>query len=169
MAEWPEIFLVYLESPSMKPESELLRAKSAEGKRVTAEDVNRASGQYYDDKLQELNKETTDEERGVIENEIDKIRIFCFEKAEANCILVNKESKGTATKYIGELVDLKIIHQIRSGVSVSSKQGQRFDAFMLELQFLYWRPDETELRGIRFLETRSARRFTSESQLRIRI
>lgn len=105
------------------------------GDRVTAEDVNRASGRYYDDKLQELSRDTTSEDRLAIENAISAIRDFCFEKSNANILLIEKDTGEKPGDIIGELVDLKIIHRVKSGVTVSKRQGDRFDAYMLDFSF----------------------------------
>jgi hypothetical protein len=128
-------FLSLFRNSISEARERLNAGKDNRGERVTAEDVNRASGRYYDDKLQELNRDTTNEERLSVEQEIERIRTFCFEKSNANIILVEKDRTGNSRNVIGELVDLKIIHQIRSGVTVSKRQGERFDAFMLDFSF----------------------------------
>ena len=147
-------FLSLFRNSISEARERLTAGKDNRGDRVTAEDVNLVSGRYYDDKLQELNRDTTEQERVSVEEEIERIRTFCFEKSNANIILIEKDRTGSSRNLIGELVDLKIIHQIRSGVTVSKRQGLRFDAFMLDYSFYtgartkrkfavveFWRPN----------------------------
>ncbi|PQA85572.1 hypothetical protein CW354_21785 [Marinicaulis flavus] len=107
----------------------------ARGEKVTAEDVNRASGQYYNDKLQELERDTAENDQHQIESEIENLRSFCFEKSNSNIVLIRKDANTELRNVIGELVDLKIIHQVRSGVSIRTEPGVRYDAFMLDYSF----------------------------------
>lgn len=105
------------------------------GDRAGAEDVNRAAGRYYDAKLQELDRDTTADDKQDVEQQIAQVRDFCINKSNANCILVEKDRRSDLGNHIGELVDLKILHPIRSGLTVSKKPGKRFDAFMLDYSF----------------------------------
>lgn len=131
--------------------------KISRSSRVTAEDVNRASGKYYDDKLQELDKDITQAEKDLVMADIEALREFCFDKAISNCILVEKDRIKANHISIGELVDLKILHPIRSGLTVSKRKGKRFDAYMLDFSFYtgdrtkrdidlidFWKPNVSE-------------------------
>lgn len=109
--------------------------KLSRGGRVTSEDTNRASGKYYDDKLQELDRDTNDEDRESIEEFIESVRQFCFDRSKTNCILIEKDRSNDLNNVVGELVDLKILHQVRTGISVSKEPGKRFDAYMLDYSF----------------------------------
>jgi hypothetical protein len=135
----------------------IIAGKAARGFRVTAEDVNKASGQYYDDKLQELDKDITQDEKELLMADIAALREFCLSKARSNCILVEKDRVKANNFTIGELVDLKILHPIRSGLTVSKRQGKRFDAYMLDFSFYtgertkkdidlidFWKPNVSE-------------------------
>jgi len=125
------------------------------GFRVTAEDVNKASGQYYDDKLQELDKDITQDEKDLVMSDINSIRDFCFNKAKSNCILVEKDRMRTTKVTIGELVDLKILHPIRSGLTVSKRQGKRFDAYMLDFSFYTGERTKRDITIIEFWKSSS--------------
>ena len=46
---------------------------------------------------------------------------------------MNKNSKGVEVDVIHQLVDLKLIHLVRSRVTVSGRRGQVFEAYMLDL------------------------------------
>lgn len=120
---------------SIEEARERITAGNSRRNRVTAEDVNRASGQYYDDKLQELDKDVTEAELGLVMADIDALREFCFDVAKSNCILVEKDRIRANNFTIGELVDLKILHPIRSGLTVSKRKGKRYDAYMLDFSF----------------------------------
>ena len=135
---------------SVEQARERIEAKNvAPGIRVSSQDVNRASGKYYDDKLQELERDAGARDKNLIEEDIAALRNFCMEIAKSNCVLVEKERGKVKMFSIGELVDLKILHPIRSGITVSKRQGKRYDAFMLDYSF--YTGDRTK-RGITFLE-----------------
>lgn len=142
------------------------QGNNSPGPRVAAQDVNRASGKFYDEKLQELERDTFDSEKGLIELDIEALRSFCLDKAKSNCILVEKDRGKVRQLSIGELVDLKILHPIRKGVTVSKRAGKRYDGFMLDYSFYtgdrtkrdiqlieFWKPNASEelLRKVTFI------------------
>jgi hypothetical protein len=150
-------FLSLFRKSVVEARDRVIAGKTSRGHRITAEDVNRASGQYYDDKLQELDKDISQDEKDLVMEDIEALRAFCFDIAESNCILVEKDRIKANAITIGELVDLKILHPIRSGLTVSKRQGKRFDAYMLDFSFYtgdrtkrdidlidFWKPNVSE-------------------------
>ena len=109
-------------------------AREREGDTINAEDINKASGEYDTSKREEFKRDTYDEEENSLDSVFLQVREFCLEKVNSNCFLLNKDAKGKHIDQIHELVDLKLLHLIRSRVTVkASKQGQIYEAYMLDL------------------------------------
>lgn len=113
----------------------VLRGDLNRGDKIGAEDVNRASGSYYDHKTAELDRDTRGEERGNFLDLVNEIQEFCINKSKANCFLVEKDMAALNEEITGQLVDLKFIHHVRSRVTVRNREGRLYDAFMLDLSF----------------------------------
>lgn len=133
-------------------------SKGEEDVRIGAEDVNNAAGEYESTKREELSRDTLDE-RSAIENEFEKIRQFCTEKTQSSVFLVKKDSDSSTGKLVYELVDLRLVHKIRSRVTVRDRAGQIFEGFMLDISqytgsrkrrgfeiLEFWREDEDAIR-----------------------
>jgi hypothetical protein len=112
----------------------VLSGELARGDKVGAEDVNRASGSYYENKTEELNRDAASD-RDEIMGHVNRIRTFCLENSKANCLLVEKDFDSSLENAMGELVDLKFVHHVRSRVTVRNREGRLYDAFMLDLSF----------------------------------
>jgi hypothetical protein len=109
-------------------------ARERKGDTINAEDINKASGEYDTSKREEFKRDTYDEEENSLDSVFQKVREFCLEKVNSNCFLLNKDAKGKHIDQIHELVDLKLLHLIRSRVTVkASRQGQIYEAYMLDL------------------------------------
>lgn len=113
----------------------VLRGDLNRGEKVGAEDVNRAAGSYYDNKTAELDRDTRGDERGAFLDLVNEIQDFCINKSKANCFLIEKDFDGFNEEIIGQLVDLKFIHHVRSRVTVRNRERRLYDAFMLDLSF----------------------------------
>ena len=109
-------------------------ARERKGETINAEDINKASGEYDSSKREEFKRDTYDEEENSLDSVFQKVRDFCLEKVNSNCFLLNKDAKGKHIDQIHELVDLKLLHLIRSRVTVkASRPGQIYEAYMLDL------------------------------------
>lgn len=128
------------------------------GERVGVEDVNMAAGEYDSAKREEFKRDTLDDDASPLEDEFRRIQHFCLERNNTNCFLLDKEQHGPAVDLIHELVDLKLIHLVRSRVTVSGRRGKIYEAYMLDLsQYAgarkrrklqmveFWKPDSTEV------------------------
>jgi hypothetical protein len=104
----------------------------ARGPKIGAEDVNRASGEHDQTKRDELRRDT-DQERDRIEAALAQIVDFCTAKTHSNCFLVQQKSHEEYIHLIAELVDMRLIHLVRSRISVGHRQGQAYVAYMLDL------------------------------------
>jgi hypothetical protein len=127
------------------------------GEKVGAEDVNKAAGEYDSSKREEFKRDTLDEDSVSLESEFQKLRQFCLDENNTNCFLLNKEAVGQEVDLIHELVDLKLVHLVRSRVTVSKFPGKIFEAFMLDVSqyagartrrkldmIEFWTPTSTE-------------------------
>ena len=126
--------------------------------KINAEDINIASGEYDTSKREEFKRDTYDEDEDSLNSVFQKVREFCLEKVNSNCFLLNKDAKGKHIEQILELVDLKLLHLIRTRVTVkAARQGQIYEAYMLDLsQYAgarkrrdlemveFWKPDSGE-------------------------
>jgi hypothetical protein len=102
------------------------------GDKINAEDVNVAAGEYDGPKREEFKKDTPEDDQS-LDEEFQTIRNFCLEEANSNCFLLGKDAKGSEVALIHELVDLKLLHLVRSRVTVSGRPGKIFEAYMLDL------------------------------------
>lgn len=121
----------------------------ARGEKIGAEDVNRAAGSYYENKTEELKRDTQSADLSEIDDQIAAVRDFCISNVEANCFLIEKDIDSETDSLLGELVDLKFIHHVRSRVSVRGKDRKVYDAYMLDLSFY---TGERARRGFEMIE-----------------
>ena len=133
------------------------RTSGARGPKIGVEDVNEAAGEYDQYKREELSRDTSKEDEQPIESEFAKIREFCLDSANANCFLIDKDAPNRLSDRVEELTDLRLVHKVRSRVTISSRPGKLFEAYMLdvsqytasrkkrELEIIeFWRMDSTE-------------------------
>jgi hypothetical protein len=127
------------------------------GERISAEDINIAAGEYDSSKREEFKRDIYTEEEQSLDSVFQEVRAFCLETADSNCFLVNKDVRGGSIDSLHELVDLKLLHLIRSRVTVNSRGGQIYEAYMLDLSqyagarkrrgleiIEFWRQDSTQ-------------------------
>ncbi|MEK6676424.1 MAG: hypothetical protein AABZ47_12320 [Planctomycetota bacterium] len=88
---------------------------------------------HYTSQREEFKRDTNNENEADLTRVFDEIRHFCLEKADSNCFLIDKEVQSKKINSIHELVNLKLLHLIRSRVTVSTRQGRIYEAYMLDL------------------------------------
>lgn len=108
------------------------RGETARGQKVGVEDVNGAAGEYDSSKREELTRDTLDE-RQDLEREFASIGRFVNNSSKANVFLVDKNLPEATLAPIEELVDLRLVHRVRSRVTVRDRPGKTFEAFMLDV------------------------------------
>ncbi len=108
------------------------RGVTSRGHKVGAEDINAAAGEYDSSKREELTRDTLDE-RQELEDEFSKIGLFVNDSSRANVFLVDKGLPEGELAPIEELVDLRLVHRVRSRVTVADRPGKTFEAFMLDV------------------------------------
>lgn len=132
------------------------RGDTARGPKVGVEDVNGAAGEYDSSKREELSRDTLDESQR-LEDEFARIGSFVKNYSNANVFLMDKSLPDKEMAPIEELVDLRLIHRVKTTVTVADRPGKKFEAFMLdvsqytasrkkrELDIIeFWRPDATD-------------------------
>jgi hypothetical protein len=99
---------------------------------IGAEDVNQAAGEHDTSKQEELKRDTL-EERSQIEAAFESVKQFCIEKVKVNCFVIQKDRKDIGTSLIEEIVDLRLLHLVRSRVTIADRPGKIYVAYMLDL------------------------------------
>jgi hypothetical protein len=108
------------------------RGEDHRGPRIGSEDVNVAAGEHETSKREELKRDALDDQKE-IEKQFDKIVDFCVDGAKANLFLLDKSASGKEIELVHELVDLRLIHLVRSRITVSKRPGQIFEGYMLDV------------------------------------
>ncbi len=104
----------------------------ARGLKIGAEDANVAAGTYGELKREEFQRDTL-EDRNKLEEVFNKIKKFCLETTKRNIFLVDHENNIEEMDYVQELLDLRLLHQIKSRVTVSQKPGSIYRAYLLDV------------------------------------
>ena len=108
------------------------RGDDHRGPKIGSEDVNVAAGEHETSKREELKRDAVDDQRE-IEKQFDKVVNFCVDNAKANLFLLDKSAAGSEVDLIHELVDLRLIHLVRSRITVSKRPGKIFEGYMLDV------------------------------------
>lgn len=102
------------------------------------QDVNQAAGDAAGSKIQELEEDMA-ANSGVAQRTLESlglVRNFCLDEKSFTYFLVNyrdKESLPQAYSLLTDLMDVRLIHLVDSGVSDAHEAGSRFEAYMLDL------------------------------------
>jgi len=108
------------------------RGKGHRGPKIGSEDVNVAAGEHETSKREELKRDALDDQ-AEIEKQFERIVDFCVDDAEANLFLLDKSASGKEVELIHELVDLRLLHFVRSRITVSKRPGRIFEGYMLDV------------------------------------
>jgi hypothetical protein len=124
--------------------------------RIGSEHVNVAAGEHETSKREELKRDTLDDQIE-IERQFERVVNFCVDVAKANLFLLDKNASGGEVRLIHELVDLRLIHLVRSRITVSKRPGKIFEGYMLDVsQYTgsrkrhnfelvdFWKPEQLE-------------------------
>ena len=102
------------------------------------QDVNQAAGDAAGSKIQELEEDMA-MNSGVAERTLEtlrKVRTFCLDEEQFTYFLVGYRDKEQLPKLyslLTDLMDVRMIHLVDSGVSDAHQAGSRFEAYMLDL------------------------------------
>lgn len=102
------------------------------GEKIGAEDVNIAAGNYGELKKEEFQIDTL-EDRDKLERSFEKVKHFCLDKTKSNLFLIAQDEAGDEIDLIKELIDLRLIHHVKSRVTVSSRPGKIFKGYLLDV------------------------------------
>ncbi len=135
------------------------RKEGSRGPKIGVEDVNTAAGEYDKYKREELSRDTFKEDETPIEQEFANVRAFCLDSANANCFLIEKDAQPDLYERIEELTDLRLVHKVRSRVTISKRPGKLFEAYMLDVSQYTASRKKRELEVIEFWRTESTERL----------
>jgi len=103
------------------------------GTKIGAEDINGAAGEYYGNKREEFKLDSA-EDRAQLENAFNKIVEFCTEHSKCNVFLVSQKLAGATRESIDQLIDLRLIHSVKSRVTLKKgAAGELYEAYMLDV------------------------------------
>ena len=108
------------------------RGVNSRGGQIGSEDVNVAAGEHEPSKREELKRDTLEDQVEIVK-QFEKVVQFCLNQAEANVFLLDKGNTGHEWDLIQELVDLRLIHLVRSRITVRNDPGRLFEGYMLDL------------------------------------
>ena len=125
------------------------------GPRIAIEDVNTAAGDYDTSKRQELIRDASDDQ-AKLEDMFQKLVLFCVDDLNTNVFLIDQKAHGDWVELIQELVDLRLLHKIKSHVTVKSGHPRRiFEGYMIDISqytgarmkigLEYWKPENEEM------------------------
>lgn len=111
------------------------RGRVARGEKIGAEDINRAVAANDDYKRADIRHDLFGPaDEGRLMAQFDKLKDFCLHQQNTNCFLIERSERPREfDKVLNELVDVKLIHRVKSRVNVWGKPGASFEAFMLDL------------------------------------
>lgn len=108
------------------------RGETYRGVKVNTEDVNQACGEHEGTKREELSDDAGGDLAELL-TEFEKIRQFCLDEKSVNCFLVEKDHPADGYRQIKELVDLRLLHLVKSRVTVRDRPGRIYEAYLLDL------------------------------------
>ncbi len=101
------------------------------GGKIGAEDVNMAAGEYGDRKKEEFQKDTSEDD-GPLQEAFEKIRLFCLQRNRSNVFLIEQDGNAVDFDRVQELIDLRLVHHVKSRVTVPNMTGKVFRALLLD-------------------------------------
>ncbi|MGI8619576.1 MAG: hypothetical protein ACR2L6_10905 [Gemmatimonadaceae bacterium] len=132
------------------------RGDTARGPKIGVEDVNEAAGEYDSSKREELSRDTLGESDR-LEGEFARVGTFVRDISKANVFLLDRDLPDSEGEAIEELVDLRLIHRVKSSLTVRDRPGKKYEAFMLDVSqytasrkkrdfelIEFWRADATD-------------------------
>jgi hypothetical protein len=103
------------------------------GTKIGAEDVNAAAGEYDGNKREEFKLDSA-EDRTKLERAFEKRITFCTERSKCNVFLISQKLTGATKDAIDQLIDLRLIHPVKSRVTLKrGAGGELYEAYMLDV------------------------------------
>ena len=101
------------------------------GKLISVVDVNNAASVIGDNKLDEIPNTDPQANISEVRKSFDQIKTFCFTNGH-NYFLIDRDDQKLILD-VGELMDLRLIHLIKSSISVSDKSGINYSGYILDV------------------------------------
>ena len=102
-------------------------------KRVGVEEVNGAVGEYGQEKMSELEKDTTGENQRLSQI-VEQLQSIVLDKHRSNCFLVRPDTSHDGYLSLRKLVDLRLVHLIHPSITPDAA-GNRYEAYLLDYSF----------------------------------
>lgn len=102
-------------------------------KQVGVQDVNLAVGEFGQQKMADL-EEDTSQEGVALRNSLDRLQKETLDHHKSNSFLIHLDTKHQGYSYLQKLVDLRLIHLIHPSITVR-KPGERYEAYLLDYSF----------------------------------
>ncbi|BCL78888.1 hypothetical protein ccbrp13_13530 [Ktedonobacteria bacterium brp13] len=148
---------IFRRSVTVARERIMSHGTAQRGPRIAIEDVNGAAGDYDTSKRQELIRDATDDQTK-LEGMFQKLVSYYVDDLNTNVFLIDQKAHGGWVDLIQELVDLRLLHKIRSHVTVKSGHPRQiFEAYMIDISqytgarmkyglddIKFWRPDSDD-------------------------
>jgi hypothetical protein len=128
------------------------RGETYRGTKVNTEDVNQACGEHEGTKREELSSDAGTDQAILIE-EFERVRAFCLDEKKVNCFLIEKDLPTDGYRQIQELVDLRLLHLVKSRVTVRDRRGKIYEAYLLDLSQYTGERKKRDMSMIEFWKT----------------
>jgi Cdc6-like AAA superfamily ATPase len=108
-------------------------AQEQSASKVGAISVNQAAGELESSKRDEFSRDAVDGQQK-LQEEFDRVSQFCLIRQKTNCFLVEKDyTDDPAYHAVRELVDLRLIHAVASRITVRTRPGRIYEAYMIDI------------------------------------
>jgi hypothetical protein len=92
-------------------------------------------------------------DQGDLTAEFERIRTFCLSEKNVNCFLVEKDQATSGYRQIQELVDLRLLHLVKSRVTVRDRPGKTFEAYLLDFSQYTGERKKRDIKIVEFWKT----------------
>lgn len=102
-------------------------------RRVGVQDVNVVVGEFGQEKIADLEQDTS-EEGDSLRKALERLQDAALNENRSNSFLVRLDTSHDGYQLLQKLVDLRLVHLIHPSVT-PGKAGQRFEAYLLDYSF----------------------------------
>ncbi len=102
-------------------------------RRVGVQEVNLAVGEFGQEKMSELEQDTSSE-GSMLREALDRLQSAALDQNKSNSFLIRLDTKHPGYVALRKLVDLRLVHLIHPTIT-PSRAGERFEAYLLDYSF----------------------------------
>lgn len=102
-------------------------------KRIGVQEVNLAVGEFGQEKMAELEQDTT-EKGDTLRNSLNRLQRAALDQYKSNSFLIRQETDDEGYKSLQKLVDLRLVHLIHPSIT-PSRSGEKYEAYLLDYSF----------------------------------